>query len=89
MEITDGFSLTTNWISRIHCLTLELIGHVGILHQLALFQSFPDLTIEEYKLEKNWQKKRLSHFIHFFVEEQHICLLLLKFDLQRFLVSNE
>ena len=56
MEINDDLSLTTNWISRIHYLTLKLMEDAGILHQLALFLSFPDLKIEEYiQLEKNWQ----------------------------------
>ena len=40
VEITDSLSLTANWISRIHYLTLELMGHAGILHQLHCFCPF-------------------------------------------------
>ena len=29
---------------------MELLGHAGILHQLVLFLSFPDLNINEYNL---------------------------------------
>jgi len=57
LEITDGLSLTTNWISRIHYLTLELMGHAGILHQLALFLSFTDLKIEEYSLRRTGNRQ--------------------------------
>ena len=47
VEITDGITLTDYWISRIHYLTLELMGHAGILHQMALYLCFPDLSIED------------------------------------------
>jgi len=57
VEVTDGLSLTTNWISRIHYLTLELMEHAGILHQLALFLSFPDLTIQEYSLRRTGNRQ--------------------------------
>ena len=40
LEITNGLTLIEHWISRIHNLTLELMGHAGILHQLSLFLSF-------------------------------------------------
>ena len=48
VELTKGISLTNNWISRSHYLTLELMAHAGILHQLALFLSFPELDLDSY-----------------------------------------
>ena len=57
VEITDSLSLTANWISRIHYLTLELMGHAGILHQLALFLSFPDLQAEDYSLRRTGNRQ--------------------------------
>ena len=50
VELTKGISLTNNWISRSHYLTLELMAHAGILHQLALFLSFPELDLDSYSL---------------------------------------
>ena len=50
IELTDGVSLSNNWISPSHYLTLELMAHTGILHQLALFLSFPEMDIDQYRL---------------------------------------
>ena len=44
IEITKGLSLTDNFISRSHYLMLELMCHAGILHQMALFLCFPELS---------------------------------------------
>lgn len=44
-------SLGENFISRSHYITEELLVHVGINHQRALFLCFPDLSIEEYSLQ--------------------------------------
>lgn len=52
-----GLTSTENWISRIHYLTLELMGHARISHQLALFLSFPDLKIEDYSLRKTGNRQ--------------------------------
>ena len=57
VEITNDLILRENWISRIHYLTLELMGHAGILHQLALFLSFPDLNIEDYSLRRTGNRQ--------------------------------
>jgi len=49
--ITESLTLADNFISRIHFLTLELMAHTGIHHQLPLFiLSFPDLDIKDYNL---------------------------------------
>ena len=50
VELSKGITLTNNWISRSHYLTLELMAHAGILHQLALFLSFPNLDLDSYSL---------------------------------------
>ena len=50
VELASGIGLQDNFISRSHYLTLELLGHAGILHQLVLYLSFPDLDIKEYSL---------------------------------------
>jgi len=50
IKLVDGVTLTNNWISRSHYLTLELMAHAGILHQLALFLSFPELNLDGYSL---------------------------------------
>ena len=66
VEITDSLSLTANWISRIHYLTLESMEHAGILHQLALFLSFPDLQAEDYSLRRtgNTQIEAFHSILH-------------------------
>ena len=48
--ISDSLSLTTNFISRSHYITEELLVHAGILHQLSLYLCFPSLAWEEYSL---------------------------------------
>lgn len=50
VELASGIGLQDNFISRSHYLTLELLGHAGILHQLVLYLAFPDLDIKEYSL---------------------------------------
>ena len=50
VELASGIGLQNNFISRSHYLTLELLGYAGILHQLVLYLSFPDLDINEYNL---------------------------------------
>ena len=50
VELTKGITLTNNWISRSHYLTLEFMAHAGILYQLALFLSFPELDLDSYSL---------------------------------------
>ena len=50
IEITQGLTLTTNFISRSHYMTEELLVHAGINHQLSLYLSFPDLTTSKYSL---------------------------------------
>ena len=50
IEVTKGLSLADNFISRSHYLTLELMSHAGILHQLALFLCFPELDFDQYSL---------------------------------------
>lgn len=56
-RITDDVTLTANWISRIHYRRLELMGHAGILHQLALFLSFPNLQIEDCSLRRTGNRQ--------------------------------
>ena len=48
--LTDDVTLRDNWISRGHYMTLELMAHAGIIHQLALYLSFPELNTEDYFL---------------------------------------
>ena len=52
IEITEGITVTDNFISRAHYLTLELMAHAGILHQLTLYLSFPDLDVKDYNLRR-------------------------------------
>ena len=40
VEITDGLTLANNFISPY--LTIEVMGHAGISHQLALYLAFPN-----------------------------------------------
>jgi len=48
--LTDGVTLKDNWVSRAHYMTLELMARAGIIHQLALYLSFPELNMENYFL---------------------------------------
>ena len=50
VEITNGLTLKYNFISRSHYTTLELMGHAGILHQLALYLAFQNFDTESYSL---------------------------------------
>ena len=50
IELNSATTLIDNFISRSHYLTLELMAHTGILHQLALHLSFPNLSIKEYSM---------------------------------------
>ena len=43
-------SLTTNFISRPHYLTEELLVHAGINHLLCMYICFPDCNLSEYSL---------------------------------------
>lgn len=48
--VTQRTQLDQQLISPGHYLTLELLAHAGILHQLTLFLCFPDLLLKEYSL---------------------------------------
>ena len=48
--LSNDVTLKDNWISRGHYMTLELMAHAGILHQLALYLSFPEISMEDYFL---------------------------------------
>ena len=48
--VSPDLSLTHNFISRSHYLTLELLAHAGINFLLCLYYSFPNLLIAEYSL---------------------------------------
>ena len=48
--VSPELSLTRNFISRSHYLTLELLAHAGINYLLCLYYSFPNLSILEYSL---------------------------------------
>ena len=50
VELASGITLQENFISRSRYLTLELLAHSGILHQLVLYLAFPDLDIKDYNL---------------------------------------
>lgn len=50
IQLCSTLTLTDNFISRAHYITLELLGHAGILHQLAMYRYFPDLDYKEYSL---------------------------------------
>ena len=50
IQLTDGLSLTNHFISQSHYLTEELLVHAGINHQLAIYWSFPHLSIKEYSI---------------------------------------
>lgn len=49
VKLASGIGLQDNFISRSHYLTLELLGHAGIFHQLVLYLAFPDLGIIGYQ----------------------------------------
>ena len=48
--ISPNLSLSQNFISRGHYVTLELLAHAGINYMLCLYYSFPNLSISEYSL---------------------------------------
>ena len=50
VELASSITLQENFISRSHYLTLELLAHSGILHQLVLYLAFPGLDIKDYNL---------------------------------------
>jgi hypothetical protein len=50
VQLIPELKLTTNFISMAHYMTEELLVHAGINHLLALYLTFPQLTIEEYSL---------------------------------------
>ena len=58
-EITQDLTLTTNFISRSHYMTEELLVHARINHQLSLYLSFPDLPTSKYSL-RNTGKRGLE-----------------------------
>lgn len=49
--IEKGLSLANNFISRSHYLTLELMCHAVMLHQLPLFLWFTELGFDSYFLK--------------------------------------
>ena len=73
IDVSDGLSLTTNFISRSHYITDELLVHAGILHQLSLYLSFPSFTWEEYSLRNTgnrgieWIHRAFRGMVH------HLC----------------
>lgn len=50
IQLHRDLTLTNNFISPSHYITIELLAHAGILHQLSLFQCFPDLPLAEYSM---------------------------------------
>ena len=50
IELNPAATVTDNFISRSHYLTLELMAHAGILHQSALYMCFPNLSLKEYSM---------------------------------------
>ena len=48
IQVIEGLTLSINFISYSHYLTLELLVHAGINHQLALYYAFPHLVIKDY-----------------------------------------
>ena len=50
ISISPGLSLETNFISRQHYLTEEVLVHAGINHLLCLYLCFPDITLSDYNL---------------------------------------
>lgn len=50
IQLTNGVSLKNHFISWSHYLTEELLAHAGINHQLAIYWSFPHLSIKEYSM---------------------------------------
>ena len=52
ISISPGLSLETNFISRQHYLTEEVLVHAGINHLLCLYLCFPDITLSDYNLRR-------------------------------------
>ena len=50
IELSDGLTLSNNFISCSHYMTEELLVHAGLNHQLTLYLCFPYLPITEYSL---------------------------------------
>ena len=50
MLLTPSLSLTTNFISRPHYLTEEVLVHAGINHLLCMYICFPSCDLSEYDL---------------------------------------
>ena len=48
--LTPSLSLTTNFISRPHYLTEEVLVHAGINHLLCMYICFPSCDLSEYNL---------------------------------------
>lgn len=50
INLMPGLSLETNFMSRQHYLTEEVLVHAGINHLLCLYLCFPDCDLSEYHL---------------------------------------
>ena len=50
IELASKVTLQENFISRSHYLTLELLAHCGVLHQLVMYLAFPDLASKHCSL---------------------------------------
>lgn len=50
IQIEKDLTLTDNFISPGHYITLELLAYAGVLHQLSLYLCFPDIPLEDYSL---------------------------------------
>ena len=50
VQITSGITLSSNFISRSHYITEELLVHAGINHQLSLYYAFPHLSLADYSM---------------------------------------
>ena len=48
--VTPTLSLTTNFVSRAHYLTEEVLVHAGINHLLCMYICFPSCNLSEYSL---------------------------------------
>ncbi len=50
IQLTESLTLTDNFISYAHYITLKLLAHGGINHQLALYHAFPHLNSADYNM---------------------------------------
>ena len=72
IQLSETLTLTNHFISRAHYMTLELMVHAGILHQLAMFLCFPNLDSTAYSL-RNTGNRSIEAVHGIFRGGSHTC----------------